>query len=391
MRNILFDLYTPQLCFGGASEYIRKVFYSLVETVSAQSADVRVLALFDEFSKGSKYTDLTPENVRKMGVETVELKGQSLKTIVEQYDINKVFIGAAQYWAMYLDIESIPCEVVCVVHDLMDEEFANSHMKEYLLLGQAYKFIHFELGELWRKWSHKKEGLERMKPVIRLYENNKKCQMVVVSDYTKTTVAYNFDIPSDRIHVLYSPARVCLLSDKIDNPYLENFIKSGKRYYLMLNANRYTKNPRKAISAFKRYTQTVEGRDAYLVSLGYKQQEFENHVILPYLSDNDLVAIMQHCYALIFPSVFEGFGYPPLEAMGYGKPVMSSNVTSMPEVLGDAALYFSPVYESDMFRCLLTLNDTNYKDYSQKSKARFAEVTARQEKDLACLIEMIIK
>ncbi len=54
----------------------------------------------------------------------------------------------------------------------------------------------------------------------------------------------------------------------------------------------------------------------------------------------------------VFPSLSEGFGLPPLEAMMRGVPVASSNATSLPEILGDAALYFNPLDVDDMVRVI---------------------------------------
>jgi hypothetical protein len=61
-----------------------------------------------------------------------------------------------------------------------------------------------------------------------------------------------------------------------------------------------------------------------------------------YLSDEDFSVLMQGCKAVIFPSLYEGFGMPVLEAMALGKPVLCSNVSSLPEIAGEAALFFDP-------------------------------------------------
>ncbi len=61
-----------------------------------------------------------------------------------------------------------------------------------------------------------------------------------------------------------------------------------------------------------------------------------------YLSDDEYLAVLGGCEALVFPSLYEGFGMPILEAMRSGKPVLCSNVTSLPEVAGEAAVLFDP-------------------------------------------------
>ena len=67
-------------------------------------------------------------------------------------------------------------------------------------------------------------------------------------------------------------------------------------------------------------------------------------VILPgYVPDDDLPAFYAGAQALIFPSIYEGFGLPVLEAMACGTPVLASNASSIPESGGDAALYFDPL------------------------------------------------
>jgi glycosyltransferase involved in cell wall biosynthesis len=67
-----------------------------------------------------------------------------------------------------------------------------------------------------------------------------------------------------------------------------------------------------------------------------------------FIADEDLPALYSGAELFVFPSLYEGFGLPPLEAMACGCPVASSNTSSMPEVLGDAALFFNPNLTEEM-------------------------------------------
>ncbi len=81
-------------------------------------------------------------------------------------------------------------------------------------------------------------------------------------------------------------------------------------------------------------------------------------VIMPgYLDDPALQWLYQNCYAMVYPSLFEGFGLPVLEAMSLGAPVISSNVTSIPEIAGDAGILVDPLAEEEILRAMLRLSE----------------------------------
>jgi glycosyltransferase involved in cell wall biosynthesis len=86
----------------------------------------------------------------------------------------------------------------------------------------------------------------------------------------------------------------------------------------------------------------VGGSDARVFGAEKDDTVASNVVRLGRLSDDELATLLQNCLCLAFPSLVEGFGLPPLEAMGLGCPVVVSDRASLPEVCGDAALYASP-------------------------------------------------
>ncbi len=93
---------------------------------------------------------------------------------------------------------------------------------------------------------------------------------------------------------------------------------------------------------FPEYRFILVGREDYFYSLLKQRFSFENLCFTGFLSDAEISVLYRYGVAYLFPSLYEGFGLPPLEAMSYGLPVLSSNRGSLPEVLGDAAHYFDP-------------------------------------------------
>jgi len=97
--------------------------------------------------------------------------------------------------------------------------------------------------------------------------------------------------------------------------------------------------------------------------------KYINDIILPgFVADDDLPYIYHNADAFIFPSQYEGFGLPPLEAMAAGTVVVSSKTSCMPEILGDAAIYFNPRNPSDIAEKLADVlsNNKMQKDFIKK-------------------------
>jgi glycosyltransferase involved in cell wall biosynthesis len=92
-------------------------------------------------------------------------------------------------------------------------------------------------------------------------------------------------------------------------------------------------------------------------------QDLKNVIRLTNVSDDELAALLQDSLCLAFPSIAEGFGLPPLEAMALGCPVVVSDRTSLPEICGDAALYAPPEDADAWLNCFLDLrNDKSLRD-----------------------------
>lgn len=401
--NLLFDFITLQTKTG-AAEYVRSVFFALLNKICTNNnSDIKIFALYDS-SLGVAYDDLKEEILSKKyeNIKYVDVYKKNICTIITEYKINRFFIGCAQYLGNIPGIENISCETYCVVHDLVDEEVYQRNIDVFVeLLRPSFQleqkdsslieflqykkrllsFMFFFRNNQKGKWNKQ----SRTGFIAKQYKNNPNFHLITDSEYSKKSIILNCKISADSIDVLYPPERMFLNNSSVSN-HIKECIE-GKKIYLFLNADRSLKNPYNTITAFKAFAEA--NHDCFLVTAGYPQKEFSNHIPLPFLSDGDLKYLTEHCYALIYPSFFEGFGYPPIESMKFGKPIFSSNTTSLPEILGNAAIYFSPLYTTGIYKALFELTDDNYNIFTKKSIERYSLIRKKTESDLEALLNYI--
>jgi glycosyltransferase involved in cell wall biosynthesis len=176
-------------------------------------------------------------------------------------------------------------------------------------------------------------------------------RLVTVSGYSRTDLGRRFGIEPGRIQVIYPPCAPPLATA---GPRPRR-----RRQLLYVGGLDARKNPDRLIEGFLRFR--ARGGDAFrLVLAGSHHREdvvrlrgafgaragWESVELVGYLSPAALAATMDESLALVFPTLLEGFGYPPVEAMARGLPVICSTAGSLPEVAGDAALLVDP-YDPD--------------------------------------------
>lgn len=136
------------------------------------------------------------------------------------------------------------------------------------------------------------------------------------------------------------------LALRADETVIDRIPLAGRPFFLLLGSPSPNKNVAVAIRALAR----LEGKGLMLVAVGdldagvfaAKSVNSEWLIRAGRLSDAEIAGLMRHARALIFPSIYEGFGIPPLEAMMHGCPVLASTAEAVREVCGDAADYFDP-------------------------------------------------
>lgn len=186
--------------------------------------------------------------------------------------------------------------------------------------------------------------------------------ILTVSDFSRETILDYLDVKDDKvvsIHNGFDSKRFYP-----DKKYVNAEKKS--KVILYTGGTDKHKNLENLVAAFGMLPKKMQ--DEYKLVFGGKEPYAEREKIYGwadkhnvkrtsveltgYISDEDLLKLMQTCAAFIFPSISEGFGLPPLEAMACGAPVIVANAASLPEIIGDKELLFDPYSPKDMAKKL---------------------------------------
>jgi len=204
-----------------------------------------------------------------------------------------------------------------------------------------------------------------MKSLIKQF---KKCDgIAVVSENTKTDLVNLADICPDKIHVI--PNAVFQLMVPATNVRIQSVLTSHKipeNKPIILNIGRnFYKNRRGVIEIFRILKHQVS--NAHLVFVSSPNAELNDQIrrsnltedvsFISHVTSDELSVLYSAARALLFPSLYEGFGYPVLEAQMCDTPVVCSNAGSLPEVAGPAAAIFEPNDIEGMAAALVKIHD----------------------------------
>jgi glycosyltransferase involved in cell wall biosynthesis len=180
-------------------------------------------------------------------------------------------------------------------------------------------------------------------------------RIAAVSEFTKNDIVKTYSIPASKIDVVYNGANENFkpVTEEIKLSIRKKF-SSGHPYFLFVGALHQRKNIANLLRAFEEFKNTVS-TPMKLLLIGQKRwwtkemeevysgmKHREEVILTGRVSEDDLYAITASAFAVTYVSVFEGFGIPIVEAMKCNVPVITSNVTSMPEIAGDSALLCDP-------------------------------------------------
>jgi glycosyltransferase involved in cell wall biosynthesis len=212
-------------------------------------------------------------------------------------------------------------------------------------------------------------------------------QVITVSELCRTEIIEQYRVPAEKVVSIPNaagPAAMPITEEEANHVLAGLGIDSKRRYVLAVGNLQPRKNLIRLIGAVR--ATVASGTDIDLVIVGpehYRANEVlaaagemaDRIKFTGYITDRQLAACYSRATVFAFPSLFEGFGIPALEAMAHGVPVVCSNAGAFPEVCGEAALYFDPLDIDSMADALTrAINDTELRvDLVRRGRAREAQ------------------
>ncbi len=206
---------------------------------------------------------------------------------------------------------------------------------------------------------------------------NKAASIATVSEFSKNDLVKQYAIPASKITVVYNG--VASLFQPLNWTEKENIktrFTEGKEYFIYVGAIHPRKNLMNLLKAFSLFKKRQKSNMQLLIAgrLAWDYESFTESLktykyrqdvhLLGYLPQDQLASLIAAAYALVYPSYFEGFGAPIVEAMQSGVPVITSNTSSMPEIAGTAALLADPQSISDIAEQMMRI----FKDETHRNE-----------------------
>ncbi|NBO24572.1 MAG: glycosyltransferase family 1 protein [Chlamydiae bacterium] len=200
--------------------------------------------------------------------------------------------------------------------------------------------------------------------------------IVFISNFTRKKYLEIFPYyPKNKTSIIYPSSQYEKNKHEKEKPKLKVNIES-KKFWLNVSTIEPRKNQTMLLDAYCMYLKQSKNKYPLVIvgSYGWLMSKFESEIenrdligqviLAGYISDDELAWCYNHCYGNLYPALYEGFGIPVLEGMLFGAPTGCSNVTSLPEVAGDAAVLLDPKKPNEWSSFMLRLEtDLAFRTY----------------------------
>ncbi len=387
--KVLYDLQATQSAINGAEgggEYSRSVFRQLVGRDDQQRV------------AGFKHADFPLDKdiaalVDRHGIEIVPVRSRGELQAALSSGRFASFMSGLPYNSYDLNFSGL--DVFFAVHGLRPLEHREPfYGRHYAGSLPAYgKWLAKYLME-WARPDWRLSQFQRLTEVA-----CRSLHLIVPSWHTKYSIMEKLSVsPQVNFHDFYCPeTAVCQVTDPKMDVLGKLGVSSGK-YLFMVSGKRPLKNAWRGLTALIHVMDKLP-EDRWLpvvitggIPRGLPKQKRPYIIPTGFVSTEELAALYRGARAFVYPTLNEGFGYPPLEAMAQGTPVICSAISSVTEIVGDAGIYFSPTSEDEIkIRLRLAVeDDAMLADYAQRGERRLAEVRRRQAADLDALCDLLL-
>lgn len=384
MKRVLFDLTATQpigsIKFHGGGKYGISIFKKLAEI-----APTAIAAYYND----NLYLD--EEIILIINQKSIPTYKSSEIDIIKAAKLESNIIYTPLYGKRIAEM-SPETTVLTTIHGLRILELpTDKYEKYYLDKGSFTKIIKDIISSfpIIRNYKYK-INLRREREKLRC----KNLHFVTVSEHSKYSILNFMPFLTEKdIKVFYSPSTI--------NPNLNltNYKNELGKYYLIVSGKRWLKNGIRAIIAFDQLFSERPSLKGKVVITGLKKAadlaipiiNKDRFIFKEYVDETTLKGLYHYAYALVYPSLNEGFGYPPLEAMHEGCPVIASAVSAIPEVCADSVIYVNPYLISEIKIRILQLEDEKIRTlYAEKGRKRQLWIEHKQNEDLKGICQYIL-
>lgn len=342
--KVLFDHHLFYQLYGGASKY----FVMMISHLPKDSWDTTALWSINEYARTTGLLRTTKKR----------FKGES--TILEK--INRIYTK----------------------YKISQGNFDVLHQTDF------DNYFYQELGDKPLVVTYHDSNLSTIDPHPQIVKRQEKAlrranAIVAVSQNTKKDLLNLFDVDETKVHVIYHG---------IDIPEMQSIPKGRlikDEYFLYVGRRSAYKNFKRLVYAFANFHKTYSNVKLVCTSQEFTKEEqslfaflhISDTIVAIKATEQDMIRLYRDSIALVFPSLYEGFGMPILEAWSCHCPILLANASCFPEIAKDAAIYFDPyskdeitkkmleIYEDKVLRSeLIALGDKNVLDFSWEKCAK---------------------